>query len=180
MHHLFSYSAKVAKQPSGHYLRAVQRSIAKEHVWDPCEPVLKKSWNVLSESIECDKVSNEASREESCCEKPVPCTGIWWCVHGSVQWKWWRKQFYFWVSQRVRCCGILVSVNLIESQQQQLHNQQLQNLNNKCVCGVFITQRRKTQWLDMHDQYTLHTSDIQRFTDNQWFYNTHGHCSKCT
>ena len=25
-----------------------------------------------------------------------------------------------------------------------------------CVCGVFITQMRRTQWLDMHDQYTLH------------------------
>ena len=41
--------------------------------WDPCEPVLKKSQNVLSEeSIECDKVSNEGSGEESCCEEPVP------------------------------------------------------------------------------------------------------------
>ena len=63
----------MSKQPSGHYLRAVRRSVAKEHVWDPCEPVLKKSRNVLSEeSIECDKVSNEGSREELCCEKLVP------------------------------------------------------------------------------------------------------------
>ena len=47
--------------------------IAKEHVRDPCEPDLKKSRNVLSEeSIECDKVSNKGSREESCCEEPVP------------------------------------------------------------------------------------------------------------
>ena len=70
---MFSYSAKVAKQPSWHYLRAVRHSIVKEHVWDPCEPVLKKSRNVLSEeSIECDKVSNEGSGEVSCCEEPVP------------------------------------------------------------------------------------------------------------
>ena len=56
---MFSYSAKVAKQRSGHYLKAVRCSIAEEHVWDPCEPVLKKSRNVLNEeSIECDKVSN--------------------------------------------------------------------------------------------------------------------------
>ena len=70
---MFSYSAKVTKQPSGRYLRAVLHSIAKEHVWDSCEPVLKKSRNVLSEeSIGCDKVSNEGSGEVSCCEEPVP------------------------------------------------------------------------------------------------------------
>ena len=72
---MFSYSVKVAKQPSGRYLRAVRHFIAKEHVWDPCEPVLKKSRNVhvlSEESIECNKISNEGSGEEACCEEPVP------------------------------------------------------------------------------------------------------------
>ena len=67
---MFSYSAKVAKQRSGRYLKAVRCSIAEEHVWDPCEPVLKKSRN--AQSIECDKVSNKDSGVELCCEEPVP------------------------------------------------------------------------------------------------------------
>ena len=67
---MFSYSAKVEKQPSWRYLRAVRHSIVKEHVWNPCEPVLKKS--LSEENIECDEVSNEGSGEVSCCEEPVP------------------------------------------------------------------------------------------------------------